>query len=677
MLLLSSERKPGKMHDMSQDYREFLKRPSILIIDDEPSNLHVLSEILKGSHKIIFSMSGDDGLRVAETHHPDLILLDVDMPHMNGFATCVQLKENQALKDIPVIFVTMMGALDDEVKGFEVGAVDYITKPINAATVVKRVQNHLRIKEHWNALQDMIVVDSLTGVANRRGFDVALDREWRRAIRKHSAFSLLMADIDHFKAYNDRYGHTAGDICLRTVAQVFEKQVKHMGGLVARYGGEELVCLLSDACAEDASQIAQRLLADLRTVAIPHEASPVAPVVTVSLGVATTVAHAGVSPNDLLDLADRLLYQAKQTGKNRFITGMLTTLTHKNRGRCCLNATQQMQSTLVPVADWRRELWNLEGTTRRPAILIIDNEPSQIEVLVNLLGGDYHILSALSGAEGLRIAEAQALDLILLDVMMPHVNGFEVCKQFRDDPFLADIPIIFVTGMATVFDEVKGFEVGAVDYITRPFQPPVVHNRVRNHLELKMQRDILRRLATTDGLTGIANRRGFDETLAREWLRSSRNQTQISLIISDIDYFKQYNDRYGHVAGDDCLRTIAGIFQCQVQRPGDLAARYGGEEFVCLLPDTDSIGATQVAQRLQASVEGCAIPHQASAIADVITLSFGVATTVARVDCDPRTLLTMADGLLYEAKNTGRNRMNVDLFTCSDQPQLTPIPNLR
>ena len=122
---------------------------------------------------------------------------------------------------------------------------------------------------------------------------------------------------------------------------------------------------------------------------------------------------------------------------------------------------------------------------------------------------------------------------------------------------------------------------------------------------------------------------------------------------------------------------MIGIFQCQVQRPGDLAARYGGEEFVCLLPDTDSIGATQVAQRLQASVEGCAIPHQASAIADVITLSFGVATTVARVDCDPRTLLTMADGLLYEAKNTGRNRMNVDLFTCSDQPQLTPIPNLR
>ena len=613
---------------MSQPSATAPRKPTILIIDDEPSNIHVLSEILKGEYRILFSLSGVDGVRVAETNRPDLILLDVNMPHINGFSTCVRLKENPSLKDIPVIFVTMMGALDDEVRGFEVGAVDYITRPIHAVTVTKRIQTHLRLKEHRNALQDRIVIDGLTGIANRRGFDMAFDREWRRAVRKNEPFSLIMADIDHFKAYNDHYGHTAGDNCLRAIAGVFSRQMQRPGDLAARYGGEEIVCLLPDTDAAGALQVTKRLQTSVSASAIPHQASSIAEIVTLSFGVATTIANAYINPNDLLHLADQLMYKAKTTGKNRYVAGLLPKPVNDEGlpSAGSDHAAQAARTHDKPMADWDAELRRIEGSITTPTVLIIDNDLSQIEVLTDILGQNYRILSALSGAAGLKIADVVTPDLMLIDVVMPHISGFDVCRKCKEDPFLTDIPIVFVTESATVYDEAHGFEVGAVDYITKPFQPPVVRNRVKNHLDLKMQRDFLQRIATTDSLTGIVNRRGFDEKFAREWTRSIRNHTPISLILADIDHFKNYNDHYGHLAGDDCLHTVAEVFQRQMQRPGDLAARYGGEELVCLLPDTSAAGAFQVAKLLQASVEMLAIPHQASPIAQRVTLSFGVAT---------------------------------------------------
>ncbi len=664
---------------MGQRTMQNIKKPTILIIDDEPSNIHILSEMLKGDHRILFSMSGEDGVRVAELHKPDLILLDVNMPRDDGYTTCKRLKDVPELKDIPVIFITIMGALEDEVKGFEVGAVDYITRPMHAITVIKRIQNHLRIKEHWNALQEMIVIDGLTGIANRRGFDIAFDREWRRSVRKQHPFSVLMADIDHFKAYNDSYGHAAGDVCLRTIAQIFDNHVKHTGGLVARYGGEELVCVLTETCALEVTDLLQRILADLATAAIRHEASPVSDVVTVSIGVATTVASNHVNPHDLLDLADRLMYQAKSAGKNRFVTGVLQQSAH-SRGEHHRDGEHYPDKTVhcKPVTDRRIDLWRLAGDEQTPTALLIDDEPAQIEVLTEMLGQDYRIFSANSGEEGLEIAHAVSPDIILLDIVMPVLNGFEVCKRLKNDPILKDTPVIFVTSSATVYDEAQGFEAGAVDYITRPFQPPIVRNRIRNHLELKKQRDILRRLATTDGLTGIANRRGFDEAIEREWLCSLQNSAPISLILADIDYFKAYNDRYGHVAGDDCLRTVAGIFHSQIQRPGDLVARYGGEEIVCLLPDTDTNGALQVAKRLQENISAAAIPHLGSPLFQVITASFGIATVrhgregTSQSADNPipafsrneyHELINQADTCLYDAKKAGRNHIRSVLLS--------------
>jgi len=299
-----------------------------------------------------------------------------------------------------------------------------------------------------------------------------------------------------------------------------------------------------------------------------------------------------------------------------------------------------------------------EDVAKRPTILIADDEPLDIQIIADILKRDNDILLALSGEDTLRIAELREPDLILLDVRMEGMDGFTVCRKLKENPLLKDIPVIFVTALNELEDEAKGLEIGAIDYITKPIHSFIVRNRVRNHLELKAQRDTLRCLAVIDGLTGITNRRGFDEALGREWRRALRNNSKISLAIADIDHFKSYNDQYGHLAGDECLRAVTGVFRQQMRRPTDLAARYGGEEIVCLLPDTDSVGAHLVVRRILADLAALAIRHE-SPVASVVTVSVGIATAIASDKSNQNDLLALADSYLYEAKNSGRNRIKV------------------
>jgi diguanylate cyclase (GGDEF)-like protein len=293
----------------------------------------------------------------------------------------------------------------------------------------------------------------------------------------------------------------------------------------------------------------------------------------------------------------------------------------------------------------------------KPTLLIADDTSTNIELLDAVLGSDYEILFATTGAEALDLAIAETPDLILLDVMMPEMDGFEACTLLKADRRTAEIPVIFVTALNREAEETRGLEVGAIDFISKPFSPAVVRARVRNHLELKRQRDILRGLSFLDGLTGVANRRRLDQFLDQEWRRSIRGQTPISLILMDIDYFKCFNDALGHLAGDDCLRRIAQALETSVHRAGDLIARYGGEEFVCVLPETDEAGALAVANHIQALIATLALPHPCSGITATVTLSLGVATRTAVLGEDPELLLQAADKAMYKAKAAGRNRI--------------------
>jgi diguanylate cyclase (GGDEF)-like protein len=289
-------------------------------------------------------------------------------------------------------------------------------------------------------------------------------------------------------------------------------------------------------------------------------------------------------------------------------------------------------------------------------ILIVDDVPANIRILGESLKGNYKIRLATTGKKALEIAgSSNPPDLILLDIIMPAMDGYEVCQELKADSSTEDIPVIFITSMSQEEDETKGLALGAVDYITKPFSLPIVKARVKTHLELKHHRDTLVSLSTLDGLTGIPNRRRFDEFLKIEWLRALRESNPISLIMIDIDHFKYYNDNYGHIIGDDCLKQVAICLAESSHRPADFAARYGGEEFGVILPLTDVQGAVTVAQSLIKQIEELKIPHGSSPVSSRVTISLGVATVLPHRDLSPTILIEGADKCLYQAKEAGRN----------------------
>jgi diguanylate cyclase (GGDEF)-like protein len=299
----------------------------------------------------------------------------------------------------------------------------------------------------------------------------------------------------------------------------------------------------------------------------------------------------------------------------------------------------------------------------RAIVLIVDDEPLNIEIAAAALESDYEIVFATSGHAALEQAAAIKPDLILLDVMMPDIDGYEVCRRLKTDTVTQDIPVIFLTARSEESEEAKGLDLGAVDYITKPIRSPIVKARVRNHVALKQYRDALARMAKVDGLTGVWNRRAFDEYLDQEWKRAQRSGESLSLILIDVDHFKKFNDGYGHAAGDDCLRRVAQALKGQIKRPADIVARYGGEEFVCVLPETGAEGAVLLAERMRDAVGALGIPHAHSPTATIVSISGGVATTRPSSRTAARDLIERADALLYQAKQAGRNRIETGALT--------------
>jgi diguanylate cyclase (GGDEF)-like protein len=235
------------------------------------------------------------------------------------------------------------------------------------------------------------------------------------------------------------------------------------------------------------------------------------------------------------------------------------------------------------------------------------------------------------------------------------MDGYAVCRALRSAAETRDIPVIFITALKTPEDETGALAAGAADFISKPVNAAVVRARVRTQLTVKRQADALRALTLTDGLTGVANRRAFDERLAAEWRRCGRTQAPMALVLIDIDHFKKYNDHYGHQAGDTALVQAAGAMRRAAGRQQDLVARYGGEEFAILLPEVGAQGAQQVACKLLAEMQALDIEHGAAPHTGRLTVSMGIAICVPGTEDTPAGLLHAADAQLYEAKAAGRN----------------------
>jgi diguanylate cyclase (GGDEF)-like protein len=289
-------------------------------------------------------------------------------------------------------------------------------------------------------------------------------------------------------------------------------------------------------------------------------------------------------------------------------------------------------------------------------VLIVDDEPQNLHLLVDALRNEHELIVATSGREAIKRADSHiSPDLILLDVVMPEMDGWDVCRKLKANPRTEGIPIIFVTSRDEVVDEAKGLAAGAVDYITKPFSPEIVRARVRTHLTLKSQADTLASLSVIDDLTGMPNRRHFNQRLEEEWRRATRTSSPVTLVMMDVDHFKQYNDNYGHGAGDECLRRVAQVLGTVIHRTADMVARYGGEEFAAILPATDVEHGMQIAERFRQVVNSLGLEHGYSSTNEFITISVGVATRVPQLQEEPHNLLQVADRMLYEAKARGRN----------------------
>jgi diguanylate cyclase (GGDEF)-like protein len=294
----------------------------------------------------------------------------------------------------------------------------------------------------------------------------------------------------------------------------------------------------------------------------------------------------------------------------------------------------------------------------RPQLLIVDDQPLNIRLLHQIFQADHEVFVATNGEDALAFCRTHLPDLILLDVLMPGLNGYEVCRRLRRDPRTCDIPVIFVTSQNDSSEEEDGLAVGAADFIAKTASANVMRARVHTHITLKRQADLLRSLAHIDGLTGLANRRHFDDKLAAEWRRCGRSGKPLSLILIDIDHFKRYNDCYGHPAGDECLREVSACLRAGFTRSHDLVARYGGEEFACVLPETPLEGAEAQAQLLEDAVRALRIRNEKSDVAyGIVTISLGVAVAMPSMDDRRTDLIACADRALYMAKDAGRGQV--------------------
>jgi diguanylate cyclase (GGDEF)-like protein len=297
-------------------------------------------------------------------------------------------------------------------------------------------------------------------------------------------------------------------------------------------------------------------------------------------------------------------------------------------------------------------------------ILIIDDNPTNLNILSNCLTTmGAKVLVQKDGASGIDCAIRKQPDIILLDILMPGIDGFETCRQLKVEATTEAIPVIFSSALVDTVDKLKGFELGAVDYITLPIQVDEVLARIETHLrvinlqkQLELANKRLHKLCITDELTQIPNRRQFDGYLEQEWLRAIREHRPIALVLVDIDLFKQYNDTYGHQAGDDCLKLVASTLENTLKRPADLVARYGGEEFAIVLPNTPESGAAEICKEICEAIFHLNIPHKESPYSNFLTISLGCNISIPENGNELKDFIKAADNNLYQAKGQGRNK---------------------
>ncbi len=552
---------------------------TILAVDDVKTNLALIRAYLKTTQlNVISAEDGEQAVLFAKEYKPDLILMDIGMPVMDGFEATKLIKKDSTLNHIPIIAVTAVFFQGGSHKLKEMGFQGYLSKPMTRKSLLNMISGFLKHStpdfsmreptEHLNP-KALKMLPELIEVLKKKFMPAWILLEKRQSIPAVKRFAEAM----------NQFGNIVGT------------------PLLEEYAG------------------------DLSIHAADFD----------------------------IENTRKLIYEfPKLVEKYKSIKTQNKTNKAESNRRKEAGAIVNRLETCISMLD---ELF-IEDTEKNdiPSILIVDDNPKHIHLIGKTLAEKEYILeAATSGKQALEWASSRQFDLILLDVVMPGLNGFDVCKKLKLLPGFKDTPVILLSVKTEISDIVKGFAVGVVDYVTKPFNPIELTARVATHLELKSNRDLLKKMALTDGLTKLYNHGYIHDRLAQEISRARRETLPLSIVMFDLDHFKNINDTYGHKTGDEILVTVASLIR-GLLRNEDVAGRYGGEEFLVILPNTDGQGAVLVAEKIKTKIRNHVFPQNSLNV----TISGGVCSFEGE---DAKDLIIKADQLLYQAKNKGRNRI--------------------
>jgi len=473
--------------------------PRLLIADDNPTNRLILARSLQDAGYDV--LTADDGLqaiRIATQRYPDLILLDMVMPERDGLEVCRLLKSQTETALVPIIFVTAVSDSDQILEAFAAGGCDYVTKPFRLEEVLARVSVHIRLRQAEEELRlknaqmekltgelseanvelaNLSRIDSLTTLLNRRTWEQVAEQEHVRFQRYGHAYSILMVDVDNFKVFNDSRGHQAGDECLRTIAKSI-RSVCRRGDNVGRFGGEEFVVLTPQTPPEEAVKLAERIRKAVWALAIPHTAPSSPGRVTISLGVATST---GETWEDVLKEADDALYVAKRAGRNMVFNadgtsmGMAARAARLRAGGGWATTPDGVDTSAMSTGSTDAALSN------QVSVLVVDDEKTnRVLIKTCLERAGYHVREAVDGYSALASIQESPPHVIVMDVMMPEMDGLECTRRLRAAPETCDIPIIVASALADSEDILAGLEAGADEYLTKPIRTTELTLRVRS-----------------------------------------------------------------------------------------------------------------------------------------------------------------------------------------------------
>lgn len=459
----------------------------ILVVDDNATNRLVLAKSLeKAGYDVLTAKDGFEGVEAATRQHPDLVLLDMMMPGRDGIEVCTILKAQKETSTIPIVFVTAVAETDQILRAFEAGGCDYVTKPFRSDEVLARVSTHVRLRraeaelrqqnrqlvELTNELSMLSRIDSLTGLLNRRAWEERIEEEHERFQRHGNVYSVVMIDVDCFKAINDARGHLAGDECLRRIAESVASVCRSVDQ-IGRYGGEEFVVLAPDTPGDSAAKLAERIRSAIWALGMPHPANMNIGRVTISLGIATC---ASGSWEDVLRKADDALYVAKKAGRNMVYA-----------------ADEALWGTSTITEDTSAVLTDPEGNEQVRVLIVDDERTNRVICKGSLERAGYHVREAIDGLTAITSVIEDPPDVIIMDVMMPNMDGLECTRKLKADPDARDIPIIMVSALAEGEDILAGLDTGADEYLTKPIRTTELALRVRTMARQHRDRaDLLR-----------------------------------------------------------------------------------------------------------------------------------------------------------------------------------------